>query len=258
MFIRFIFGHSIVSSSLRPHGLQHARLLCPSPSPGACSNSGPLSQWHHPTISFCHPHLLLPSVFTSIRVFSNESALHIRWLKYWSFNFSINPSNEYSGLISFKIDWFDLLAVQGTLKESSPAPQFESISSSALSLLYGPTFTSIHDYGENHSLTVWTLLAKWCLCFLTHSVGLSQLIFQGASHMVLSNYESGLFCHFSSPYWLSGAQTLVQTIYDGQCHLETWYLINISWVNGWMDGKLDEVLSSQDSWLFPGPPSPLL
>ena len=143
-------------------------------------------------------------------------------------------------------------------EESSPAQQFESISSSALSLLYGPTFTSIHDYGENHSLTVWTLLAKWCLCFLTHSVGLSQLIFQGASHMVLSNYESGLFCHFSSPYWLSGAQTLVQTIYDGQCHLETWYLINISWVNGWMDGKLDEVLSSQDSWLFPGPPSPLL
>ena len=64
----------------------------------------------------CHPLLLLPSAFPSIRVFSNESALHIRWQKYWSFNFSISPSNEYSGLISFRIDWFDLLAVQGTLK----------------------------------------------------------------------------------------------------------------------------------------------
>ena len=64
----------------------------------------------------CHPLLLLPSIFPSIRVFSNESVLHIRWPKYWSFSFSINPSNEYSGLISFRIDWFDLLAVQGTLK----------------------------------------------------------------------------------------------------------------------------------------------
>ena len=160
MFIRFIFGHSIVSNSLRPHGLQHARLLCPSPSPGACSNSGPLSQWHHPTISFCHPHLLLPSVFTSIRVFSNESALHIRWLKYWSFNFSINPSNEYSGLISFKIDWFDLLAVQGTLKESSPAPQFESISSSALSLLHVQLSHPYMTTGKTTALTIWTFVGK--------------------------------------------------------------------------------------------------
>ena len=74
----------------------------------------------------CHP-LLLPSVFPIIRVFSNESVLHIRWLKYCSLSFSISPSNEYSGLISFRIDWFDLLAVQGT-QESFPAPQFESIS----------------------------------------------------------------------------------------------------------------------------------
>ena len=82
----------------------------------------------------------LPSVFPSIRVFSNESALHIRWPKYWSFSFSISPSNEYSGLISFRIDWLDLLAVQGT-QESSPAPQFQSINSLALSLLYGPTLS---------------------------------------------------------------------------------------------------------------------
>ena len=71
----------------------------------------------------CHPLLLLPSIFPSIRVFSNESVLHIRWPKYWSFNFSISPSNEYSGLISFRIDWFDLLAVQGTL--TTPTPQFK-------------------------------------------------------------------------------------------------------------------------------------
>ena len=94
---------------------------------------------------FCHPLLLLPSVFPSIRVFSSESALHFRWPKYWSF--SINPSNEYSGLISFKFDWFDLLGVQG-----AAAPQFKCISSSELSLLYGPTVTSLHDYRNNHRL----------------------------------------------------------------------------------------------------------
>ena len=98
----------------------------------------------------CYPLLLLPSIFPSISVFSNESALHIRWPKYWSLSFSIRPSNKYSRLISFRIDWFDLLAVQGT-QESSPAPQFESINSLALSLLYGPPLTSIHDYWKNHS-----------------------------------------------------------------------------------------------------------
>ena len=98
----------------------------------------------------CHPLLLLPSTFPSIRVFSNESILHIRWPKDWSFSFSISPSNEQSGLISLRMDWLDLLAVQGTLK-SSPTSQFKSINSLALSLLYSPTLTSIHDYWENHS-----------------------------------------------------------------------------------------------------------
>ena len=87
--------------------------------------------------------LLQPSIFPRIRVFSSELVLHIRWPKYWSFSFS--PSNDYSGLISFRMDWLDLLAVQGTL-ESSPTPQFKSIISSALSFLYGPTPTSSHDY----------------------------------------------------------------------------------------------------------------
>ena len=98
-----------------------------------------------------HPLLLLLSIFPSIRVFSNELALHIRWPKYWSFSFSISPSNEYSGLISFRIDWFDLLAVQGTFKNLL---QHHSSKASILqcpSLLHGPTLTSVHDYWKNHS-----------------------------------------------------------------------------------------------------------
>ena len=109
------FSRSVVSDSLQPRGLQHTRLPCPSPTPRACSNSCPLSQWYHPTISslsFPSP----ASMFPSIMVFSNELVLRIRWPKYWSFSFSISPSNEYSGLISFRMDWLYLLAVQGTLK----------------------------------------------------------------------------------------------------------------------------------------------
>ena len=94
-------------------------------------------------LSLCHPLLLLPSIFPSITVFSNASALHIRWPKYWSFSFKICPFSEYSGLISFRMDWLDLLAVQGPLKNLLQH-QFESINSSLLSLLYGPPLTSIH------------------------------------------------------------------------------------------------------------------
>ena len=98
----------------------------------------------------CHPLLLLPSIFPSIRVFSNESTLRIRWPKYWSF--SISPSNEYSGLISFRIDWFDLLCCPRDL--SSLAPRFESIHFLVLSLLYGPTLISIYDTGKTIALTI--------------------------------------------------------------------------------------------------------
>ena len=99
----------------------------------------------------CRPLLLPPSIFPSIRVFSNESVLRMRWPKYWNFSFSISSSNEHSGLISFKMDWLDLLAVQGTLKEPSPTPQFTRIHSLVLSFLYSPTLTSIHDYWKSHS-----------------------------------------------------------------------------------------------------------
>ena len=111
-----LFTCSLVSCSLWPHGPQHARLPCHSPSPRSCSNSCPLSRWCRPTIlssviSFSS--YIFPSIN---KVFSNESALHIMWPKYWSFSFSIGPSNKYSELICFRIDWLDLLAVQGTLK----------------------------------------------------------------------------------------------------------------------------------------------
>ena len=103
---------SVVSDYLQPHELQHTRPPCPSPTPGACSKSCPSNH-----LILCHLLLLLPSIFPSIKVFSNESVgQSIRWSKYWSFSFSISPSNEYLGLISFRMDWLDLLAVQGTLK----------------------------------------------------------------------------------------------------------------------------------------------
>ena len=131
--------------TLRPHGLQHARHLCPSPTPGVYSNSCPLSWWCHPTESvmpanhliLCLPLLLLPSIFPRIRVFSNESALRIRWPKYWSFSFNSSPSNEYSGRLSFRMDWLDLLAVQGTLK------------------------SLLHHHIVWHSLNFWLVLECW-------------------------------------------------------------------------------------------------
>ena len=142
-----------MSDSLQPHGLQQPRPPCPSPTPRVYSNSCPLSRWCHPTISSSVvPILLLPSVFPSVRVFSNESVLHIRWPKYWSFSFSISPSNEYSGLISFKMDWLDLLAIQRTLKSLlQHHSSKESILWHSTLFIVSPTCTSIHDYWENHS-----------------------------------------------------------------------------------------------------------
>ena len=147
------FSRSVVSDSLRPHESQHARPPCPSPTPRVYPNSCPLSESVMPSNHFilCHPLFLLPSIFPSIRVFSNESAFRIRWPKYWSFSFNISPSNEHPGLISFRMDWLDLLAVQGTLKSLLQTLQFKSINSSALSFLHSPTLTSIDDYWKNHS-----------------------------------------------------------------------------------------------------------
>ena len=110
------FNHSAVSDSLQPHESQHARPPCLSSAPRVCPNSCPLSQWCHPTIlSSVIPFSSYLQSFPTWG-FSNESALHIRWPKYWSFSFKISPSNEHPGLISFRMDWLDLLGVQGTLK----------------------------------------------------------------------------------------------------------------------------------------------
>ena len=138
------FSCSVMSDSLRPHGLQNtnSRSLLKLVSIELVMPSNHLI--------LCCPLLLPPSVLPSIRVFSNESVLHIRWPKYWSFSFSTNPSNEYSGLISFRVDWFDLLAVQGTRKSLL---QHHSSKASILrrSAFFTVQLTSIYDYWKNHS-----------------------------------------------------------------------------------------------------------
>ena len=153
------FSHSVVSDSLWPDGPQHARPPCPSSTAGLYLNSCPLSRWCHPTI-LCQSLLLLPSIFSIIRVFSNESDLRIRCPKYWSFSFSISPSNEHPGLISFRMDWLDLLAIQGTLKS------LLQHHSSKASILQRSAFFTVqlsHPYmttGKTIALTRWTFVGK--------------------------------------------------------------------------------------------------
>ena len=147
------FSRSVVSDSLWPHESQ------------ACQASLSITNFQSSLrltsiesvmpsshLILCCPLLLLPPIPLSIRVFSHESTLRIRWSKYWSFSFSIIPSKEIPGLISFRMDWLDLLASPRDSQESSPAPPFKSINSSALGLLHSPTLTSIHDHRKNHSL----------------------------------------------------------------------------------------------------------
>ena len=165
----FLVFQSLVfkSDSLKPSGLQHSRLLCPSLSPR-------FSQIHVHWLDaaicliLCH-FLLLPSIFPSIRVFSSESVLRIKWPKYWSFSFSISPSNEYSGLISFRIDWLDVFAVQGTLKSL-----LGHHSSKASILRHSALWSSSHIHTWLLEKPLYgPLLAKWCLCFLICCLGLS-------------------------------------------------------------------------------------
>ena len=170
-----------MSDSLWHHGLQHARPPCLSPTPGVYSNSCPLSRWCHPTISSSRPLLFPPSIFPSIRVFSNESVLRIRWPKHWSFSFSISPSNEYSGRISFRMDWFDLLAVQGTLKSLL---QHHSIKASVpchsaffIVQLSHPYMTT----GKTIALTIWTFVGKIMSLLFNMLSSFVIAFFQGVS-----------------------------------------------------------------------------
>ena len=150
-----------MSNSLQPHGLQHARL------PSSITNSQSLlllmsveSVMPSNHLILCHPLLLLPTIFPSIRVFSNESVLHLRWPKYWSFTFSISPSKEFTGLISFRIDWLDLLAVQGTLKSLL---QHHSLKASILRPSAFFMVQVSHPYmanGKTIPLTRWTFVGQ--------------------------------------------------------------------------------------------------
>ena len=183
-----------MSDSLRPHGLQHARLPCPSPTPRAYSNSCPLSQWCHPTISSSVTLFSCPQSFPTL-VFSNESALYIRWPKHWSFR--ISPSNEHSGLISFRIDWFDLLVVQGTLKSLL---QHHSSKASILQCSAFFMVQLLHPYmttGKTIALTRRTFVSK-----VQTNVSLSRVPLFATPWTVA--YQAPLSMEFSRQEYWSG------------------------------------------------------
>ena len=167
-----MFCRSVMFNSFRPHGLQHARLPCPHYLLElAQSHVHWIGDTQSNHLILHHPLFLPPSIVPRIRDFSSKLALRIRWSKYWSFSFSISPSNEYSGLISFRMDWLHLLAVQGTLQSL-----FQHHSSKA-SIIQCSAFFVVqlsHPYvttGKTIILTIWS--AKWCLCFLISCLGLS-------------------------------------------------------------------------------------
>ena len=160
-----------MSNSLPPHESQHARPPCPSPTPGVHSNSCPSSLWCHPAISsLCRPLLLLLPIPPSIRVFSNESTLCMKWPKYWSFSFSISPSKEHPGLISFWMNWLDLLAVQGTLRSLL---QHHSLKASILRSLAFFMGQLSHPYMTTGKIIAWTrqtfvgkVMSLFWICYL--------------------------------------------------------------------------------------------
>ena len=192
------FSCSVMSDSLRPPGLQHARLPCLLPTPGAYSNSCPSSWWCHPTIS------VVPS-FSSIRVFSNESVLCNMWPKYWSFSFSSSPSNEYSGLISFRMDWLDLLAVQGTLKSLLQNHSSKAWSSAFFEVQLSPSYMTTRKTtaltrqtfaGKTMSL-LFNMLSRFVGAFLPRSKCLLISLQQSPTAVLqsLSLIVSPSICH---------------------------------------------------------------
>ena len=199
--------YSVVSHSLQPHESQHARPPCPSPTPGVYPNPCPLSWWcHQPSHPLSSPSPPAPNP-SSVRVFSNESTLHMRWPKYWSFSFNISPSSEHPGLISFRMDWLDLLAVQGTLKN------LLQHHSSKPSILQRSAFFTIqlsHPYmttGKTIALTRWTFVGK------VMSLHLNML-----SRLVKRVPEKHLFLLYwlCQSLWLCGSQQTVEnSLRDG-------------------------------------------
>ena len=172
--------------SLRPHGRPHARLPCPSLSPGVCSNTFIESVMPSSHLILCCPLHLLPSIPPSIRAFSIESTLHMRWPKYWSFSLSISPSNEHPGWVSFRMDWFDLLAVQRTLKILL---QHHSSKASVLqhSAFFRVQFS--HSYmttGKTIALTRWTFVGK-VMSLLFNTLSMFVIAFlPGSKHLLIS------------------------------------------------------------------------
>ena len=194
----FQFSRSVVSDSLRPHESQHARPPCPSPTPRVHSDTSIKSVMPSSHLILGRPLLLPPSIFPSIRVFSNESVLCIKWPKYWSFSFSISPSKKYSGLISFRMDWLDLLPVHGTLKS------LLQHHSSKASILWRSAFFIVqlsYPYmitEKTIALTRWTFVNK-VMCLLLIMVSrLVKAFLPRSKHLLISWLQSPSTVIFSS------------------------------------------------------------
>ena len=218
------FRCSVMSNYSQPHGLQHTRVPCPSSTPGACSSSCPSSQWCNPTISSSVvPFSLLPSIFASIRVFSNESVLCIKCSKYWSFSFNISPSNEYLGLISFRMDCLDLLAVQGTLKSI-----LQHHTSKALILWHSAFFIVQlpHSYmttGKSVALTRWTFVDK-VLSLLFNVLSRLVIAFLPRSKCLLISWQQSPSAVILEPQKIKSAQasSIVHRTWTGNS-FHIWY-----------------------------------
>ena len=219
-----------MSDSLQPHGLQHTRLPCPSPTPRACSNSCPLNRWCHPnTLSSDIPFSSCLQSFPASGSFL-MSALHIRWPKYWSF--SISPSNEYTGLISFRIDWFDLLAVQGTLKS------LLQHHSSKASILQHSDFFMVqlsHPYmtGKTIALTIWTfvdevmyllfnMLSRLVIAFLPRSKCLLLSCMRSPSAVILEPKKVVYHCFLCFP-------SICHKVMGPDVMIFIFWLLNFKW-----------------------------
>ena len=183
-------SRSVMSNSLQSHESQHARPPCPSPTPGVHSDSRPSSQMPSSHLILCRPLLLLPPIPPSIRVFSNESTVCMRWPKYWSFSFSIIPSNEHPGLISFRMDWLNLLAVQGTLKSLL---RHHSLKASILWCSAFFTVQLLHPYmttGKTIALTRWTFVGKVMSLLFNMLSRLAIAFLPRSKHLLISWLQS--------------------------------------------------------------------
>ena len=205
-----------MSDSLQPHEPQHTRPSCPSPTPGVYPNSCPLNQVIlSNNLILCRPLLLLSSIFPSIRVFSSESALHIRQPKYWSFSFNISPSNEHLGLISLRMDWLDLLAVQGTLKSLL---QHHSSKASILQLSAFFIVQLFHPYittGETIALTRWTFVDKVTSLLSNMLYRLVITFLPKSKHLLISWLQSPSAVILEPPNMKSAT---VSTVSPSICH----------------------------------------